>query len=371
MRRAILAALCVVLLPVAATAASHNLIANLNGANVPGGGDADGQGFASVTIDGTTVSYAIVVSGVDTITAAHIHQGAAGTTGSVVVNFNATFVNGSASGSVTASQATVDAILANPAGYYVNVHTQAFPNGAVRGQLGAGASEETVLYFPVAAAIAGVGGSNFRTDGRMVNLSGETADVTLEYYPERTNNAGGPADTYDTTIAPGEELLLDDFVFDQFGVTDGKGAVRVRSDRAITAFAYTYDDQTDESKGTLGQFVQALPIEAAYGSGVIPFLQDSAAYRSNVGWFNPNGETVSITFYAWDAADGSMIASATKNVTAYWMEQRLADSAQLFGSAVANAGEFYVTWSADEPVFVYGTRNDNTSQDGIHIPGQP
>jgi hypothetical protein len=36
---------------------------------------------------------------------------------------------------VTATQAVIDEILANPANFYVNVHTTDRPRGAIRGQL--------------------------------------------------------------------------------------------------------------------------------------------------------------------------------------------------------------------------------------------
>ena len=47
----------------------------------------------------------------------------------------------------------------------------------------------------------------------------------------------------------------------------------------------------------------------------------------------------------------------------------LTEKLLLFGGAINNAGDFYLTWSVDggSSAFVYGTRNDNTSQDGIHI----
>ena len=65
---------------------------------------------------------------------AHIHHGAAGTNGPVVVDFMEP-VNG-LNGCVTADPALIKQIRQDPGDYYVNVHTEMFPAGEVRGQLG-------------------------------------------------------------------------------------------------------------------------------------------------------------------------------------------------------------------------------------------
>ena len=67
--------------------------------------------------------------------AAHIHTGAEGSSGGIVVTLRAPNAEGQARGCVAASRAVVNRILSNAEGYYVNVHTSDFPGGAVRGQL--------------------------------------------------------------------------------------------------------------------------------------------------------------------------------------------------------------------------------------------
>ena len=107
-------------------------------------GDPNGRGEAYVFgIDGdpTTLCYVLTVDKIGTAVAAHIHEGAAGTNGPVVVNLAAP-ADGNAADCLTEGEAgkfvgdqTVAEILADPSGYYVNVHNAEYPGGAVRGQL--------------------------------------------------------------------------------------------------------------------------------------------------------------------------------------------------------------------------------------------
>lgn len=120
------------------------LMANLRGGaeEVPDPGDPDGTGMATVTLDTATnqITYNINVSNLTLpAAAAHIHEGAQGVAGPVVVPFDAPGADGVASGSVAVDAALIQRIQQNPAGFYVNVHTSDFPGGAARGQLAAAA----------------------------------------------------------------------------------------------------------------------------------------------------------------------------------------------------------------------------------------
>lgn len=68
-------------------------------------------------------------------TGLHIHRGEAGVNGPIVVPLDPTQLNGDERVCTTAAPELVREIKNNPAGFYLNVHTATYPNGAVRGQL--------------------------------------------------------------------------------------------------------------------------------------------------------------------------------------------------------------------------------------------
>lgn len=126
------AALTLAGMPVAALAAPVTLSASLSGAAETAGGDADGKGAFTVEIDAETgdFCYSLSASDIGQPMAAHVHSGAAGTDGPPVVNLEMTTDE-----CIAVEPSVLKPIVENPAGYYVNVHTAAFPKGAVRGQL--------------------------------------------------------------------------------------------------------------------------------------------------------------------------------------------------------------------------------------------
>jgi len=121
-------------------AGGRPLFATLSGAaEVPGPGDPEGTGTVKLTLNGGRgqICFWIDVENITLpATAAHIHGGAAGVAGDVVVALAAPNEDGEAIGCVDAERSLIKAIRQHPRQYYVNVHTSDFPAGAVRGQLG-------------------------------------------------------------------------------------------------------------------------------------------------------------------------------------------------------------------------------------------
>jgi hypothetical protein len=108
---------------------------DLKGSSEP---NATGTAVVRIRKDASTVCYRLHAANITLpATAAHIHNGGATVNGPVVVPFTAPGADGNSSGCVAnVLPATIDGILANPAGFYVNVHTKEHPAGAIRAQLG-------------------------------------------------------------------------------------------------------------------------------------------------------------------------------------------------------------------------------------------
>lgn len=98
--------------------------------------DIAGSGNFTGVLDPATneLCYILNAAGVDQPTAAHIHAGGPDESGPPVVPLENP--EDGASGACTAIEPDVaQAMVANPGGYYINVHNAAYPDGVVRAQL--------------------------------------------------------------------------------------------------------------------------------------------------------------------------------------------------------------------------------------------
>ena len=117
-----------------------SLKAPLSGAEeVPGPGVKDGVGAFLFDVTATKGCYTLKVTMGEKPTMAHIHQGAKDASGPPVVDLQPSFTPGEsafeAKSCVDLPADTAAKLIGDPAAYYVNVHSDAHPDGAVRGQL--------------------------------------------------------------------------------------------------------------------------------------------------------------------------------------------------------------------------------------------
>jgi hypothetical protein len=120
----------------ARTSASKTITVPMTGAQESPKGSPTGKGTARIALDSTKgqVCFTLAWSKIKPPVAAHIHKGAKGTAGPIVVPL---FTKPPAkhTACVKASRQQITAIIKKPSGYYVNVHTSDYPAGAIRGQL--------------------------------------------------------------------------------------------------------------------------------------------------------------------------------------------------------------------------------------------
>jgi hypothetical protein len=116
------------------------------GVNTP----AKGEAKFSLSNDGKVLSYTLVVRDIENPTVAHIHIGKSGHNGQPVANiFNGPKRKGKVRGNISQSSLTANDLkgafkgksinelvaLIKSGDAYVNVHTDAYPDGEIRGQI--------------------------------------------------------------------------------------------------------------------------------------------------------------------------------------------------------------------------------------------
>jgi CHRD domain len=171
----------------------------------------------------------------------HIHTGRAGENGDVVINSGvSSIVDSTGKGQITKlvslpttpeMLATLTAVLTNPEGHYVNLHTSVNPGGAVRGQL-VDANQFTSIPFALDDGL-------FRSNLGIQNLTNVPGTVTVNLAQE---NGTTSAMTLGIPARGFMQLLNVNSLFSNPGPV---GSIRLDPDQHIDAFVSTIDNATN------------------------------------------------------------------------------------------------------------------------------
>lgn len=353
----------------------------------PATSNAFGSAFVTLDLVNNTVAWEVNSSGVVSPIASHIHRGAAGVAGPVIINFATTAAqiqNGHTKGfgTIEAQQTSVLqpsdlTALANPAtaaGYYVNLHSTAFPGGEIRGQLvsatgtpGA-AMPSNESDFPVAGHVTNAIGQTFVTDARLFNPSYDTPAVALlEFFPAGTTANTNGTNSIAVNIPPRGTAVLNDVAGASGFNSTSTGAIRVSSASRLAATSRIFTT----SNGTFGQFVPLQNRNAAKRRGVMPQLSNTTVatgFRTNIGFFNPTTGTVTLRLELRDSA-GTLVAQNTLTLAALSQQQNSIGT-YFPGVDISNAANLTLSFDASAPIFSYASVVDNTSGDSILVIAQ-
>ncbi|MCX7895250.1 MAG: CHRD domain-containing protein [Thermoanaerobaculum sp.] len=355
----------------AATLQAQTLTVSLRHDSVPGGGETGASGFATLEFIGTSLNFTLLINGVTNPTGAAIHRGYPGQTGAVEVNLSPAFSGNLATGTVNnVPETKVAALLANPAGYYLQVTSQGKPNGAIRGQLkGETLGGATVLYAPVLAKVAGQVGTNFVSDLALANLGESDVNVTVRYFPA----AGGSPQTAQVQVPARGQKTVNDALATLFNAS-GRGAAVFESPAPIAGQLRVFNDQRGNPSfplpGTFNQFFRLTSLEEASTGGLLLGLANRPAgsgqgFRTNVGYFNPHDAPVTLHLAAYTATN-DLLASRTVPLPAKANDLR--SVTDLFGDSLATQNDFFIRFSVSGgSAFVFASMVDNVTGDAVTI----
>ncbi len=221
-------------------------------------------------------------------------------------------------------------------------------------------------WVPVASRAPGVGGSQWRTDLGLLNVSGVRATVRLRFHSQ------GAVSELEIPLTAGRQRLLTDVV-GQVGA-NGSGALEVFSTQPIIVTSRTYNllGPSDPCfpSGTFGQFLAGqAPTEglAAGQTGLLPQLQENAAYRTNLALTNTGGANVTATVVLLDGAGDEISRFEVQLAPGEWKQENRVFFRRGGRSDLASASA-RVEVTAGGGVLAYASVVDNTTSDPTTMP---
>jgi formylglycine-generating enzyme required for sulfatase activity len=225
------------------------------------------------------------------------------------------------------------------------------------------------LYIPAAAHIAGVSGTNWRTDLEIHNPTDTRAEFTVDLLKRGQDNSSYASRSF--YLDAGRSVRYNDVLETVFDFP-GAAALRVApTSGSVMISSRTYNDLPS---GTYGQFIPGLPAEEALVAGQTARLvqlsespDTESGFRTNVGLFNVSDVPITVDV-ALAKGDGTMLATPTYALAPF--EYKQVD--RIFkGLTDDTLGDGFAVVGTETPngrLVAFASVTDNRSGDPIYIP---
>lgn len=230
------------------------------------------------------------------------------------------------------------------------------------------------FLLPVVAHLNGQNDTKWRTDLQIYNTDPLNAPISLEF-----EFRGGSTQFTKTLVLSASTKVYEDLLsalVAPFSLDDA-GPVIVRGAGASPPQMWTRTYTVDAAGiGSYGQLIPAVRLDSAPQSGetpgsyVVPGLEISSRYRTNLGLVNPSTQPIQATVTVTDDSMlGFPIGQFTIDIAPYALKQ-LSDLATRV-PALANGRPFSVriATAGNASLVVYGSMIDQVSNDPVYVPG--
>ncbi|HVR43988.1 MAG TPA: hypothetical protein VMS56_11165 [Thermoanaerobaculia bacterium] len=258
------------------------------------------------------------------------------------------------------------------------------------------------VYLPVAGKVAGGGGSFFRTDVWISNVSTSSVDVWVAYGARLQDNANAPANAVmlATPLAPGERREIVDVMGAVFGTPDDPGALgqliffacRVGGNCGdcdtnaadclpITVEARIYTTAADGS--TFGQLIPGIPwynfvsvdqVTTGLDEVFIVGVRQNENYRTNIGLVNASQFSSATLRVRLFQSDGTQFGSTFERTLPPLSMDQIAIPSMFTGfsgtGAWVHIEQAPLTTGSDPGFLAYGSMLDNESNDPTYLEAQ-
>ncbi len=214
---------------------------------------------------------------------------------------------------------------------------------------------------------------NFHSDMRVYNAGASAVTITLSYYDRGQSTPHPNAPAVQRTLQPGQVLAVNNVLPSLWPGIIGGGSVVITAPpgASLVTTAQTFSRQADG--GTKGQFIPGVTFREAIGFGDRPLevlqLEQSAQYRSNVGFVEVTGKPCVIEVTAFEPdTKSSVVVPIPLQANEYRQFDAILASMGL--GTVYNGRVSVKVIEGEGRVYAYGSTIDNRTEDPTYVPAQ-